>query len=65
MNLPLNPAFQHLNPNRIEPKTFNSNQRAMKCYLKIGFKEVGRRQKARFTDGEHHDDVIMDIMNDE
>lgn len=65
MNLSLGFAFRNLNLNRVELDTFDFNKRAQKCYLKVGFKEVGRRRKARFIDGEYHDDIIMDILKDE
>jgi len=65
VNVILDFAFQTLNLNRVELKTFDFNKRAQKCYLKVGFKEVGRRRKACFIDGQYHDDVIMDILKDE
>ena len=65
MNLNLSFAFRNLNLNRVELDTFDFNIRAQKCYLKVGFKEVGRRRKARFIDGEYRDDIIMDILKDE
>jgi RimJ/RimL family protein N-acetyltransferase len=58
-------AFKTLNLNRVELYTFDFNERAQKCYLNVGFKEVGRRRQARFIDGEYHDEVIMDILKDE
>ncbi len=65
MNLIIGFAFRNLNLNRVELDTFDFNKRAQKCYLKVGFKEVGRRRKARFIDGKYHDDIIMDILKDE
>jgi len=65
MSLLLSFAFRNLNLNRVELDTFDFNKRAQKCYLKVGFKEVGRRRKARFIDGKYHDDIIMDILKDE
>jgi RimJ/RimL family protein N-acetyltransferase len=65
MNLILSFAFRNLNFNRVELHTFDFNKRAQKCYLKVGFKEVGRRRKASFIDGKYHDDIIMDILKDE
>ena len=65
MNLILGFAFRNLNLNRVELDTFDFNERAQKCYLKVGFKEVGRRRKARFIDGQYHDDIIMDILKEE
>jgi RimJ/RimL family protein N-acetyltransferase len=57
--------LSELNLNRVELDTFDFNKRAQKCYLKVGFKEVGIRRKARFIDGEYRDDIIMDILRDE
>jgi len=39
-------AFQTLNLNRVELGVFDFNERAKKCYVKVGFKEVGRQRKA-------------------
>lgn len=64
-NLMLNFAFKILNLNRVELEVFDFNKRAQKCYLKVGFKEVGRKRKARFIDGQYHDSIIMDILKDE
>jgi RimJ/RimL family protein N-acetyltransferase len=65
MNLILSFAFRNLNLRRVELDTFDFNKRAQKCYTKVGFKEVGRRRKARFIDGKYHDDIIMDILREE
>ena len=65
MNLILNFAFRILNLNRVELETFDFNKRAQKCYLEVGFKEVGRRRKACFIDGQYRDDIIMDLLKDE
>jgi RimJ/RimL family protein N-acetyltransferase len=64
-SLVLDFAFRTLNLNRVELETFDFNKRAQKCYLKVGFKEVGRRRKARFIDGQYRDDIIMDILKEE
>lgn len=58
-------AFKNLNLNRVELYRFDFNKRAEKCYANVGFKEVGRRRKARFIDGEYHDDIVMDILKEE
>lgn len=65
MNLILSFAFQNLNLHRVELDTFDFNKRAQKCYLKVGFKEIGRRREAKYIDGEYHDDILMDILKDE
>lgn len=65
MNILLSFAFQNLNLNRVELETFDFNKRAQKCYSKVGFRETGRRRKARFIDGKYHDSIIMDILEEE
>ncbi len=65
MHLVLSFAFQNLNLNRIELGVFDFNKRAHKCYLKVGFKEIGRRRQRRFLDGRYHDEITMDILRDE
>ena len=65
MNLLLSFAFQNLNLNRVELSTFDFNKRAQKCYQKAGFKEIGRKRKARFIDGRYCDEIMMDILKDE
>jgi RimJ/RimL family protein N-acetyltransferase len=64
-NLILDFGFTTLNLERVELFTFDFNKKAQKCYRKVGFKEVGRRRKARFIDGQYRDDIIMDILKDE
>ena len=65
LDLILGFAFRDLNLNRVGLEVFDFNQRAQKCYLKVGFKEAGRKRKARFIDGQYHDSIIMDILREE
>ncbi len=65
LNLILGFAFQDLNLNRVQLEVFDFNKRAQKCYLKVGFKEVGRRRKNRFVHGEYRDSILMDILREE
>lgn len=65
LDLILKFAFQDLNLNRVELEVFDFNTRAYKCYLKVGFKEIGKKRKARFIDGQYHDSIVMDILKDE
>ena len=41
------------------------NERAIACYKKVGFKEIGRRRKGYFLNGKYHDEIFMDILKDE
>jgi len=65
MNLILGFAFRDLNLNRVQLEAFDFNKRAQKCYLKVGFKEVGRKRKTRFIDGKYRDCIVMDILREE
>ncbi|MDH5376426.1 MAG: GNAT family N-acetyltransferase [Candidatus Bathyarchaeota archaeon] len=65
INLVLGFAFRTLNLTRVELEAFDFNERAQKCYLKVGFREVGTKRKARFIDGQYRDVMIMDILRDE
>lgn len=65
INLILGFAFRTLNLYRVELEAFDFNERAQKCYQKVGFREVGKRRKARFIDGQYRDVMIMDILRDE
>ena len=58
-------AFNVLNLNRIELEVLDNNERAMRCYRAVGFKEVGRRRKSRYVNGEFRDEVIMDLLREE
>jgi len=65
MRLLLDFAFKSLNLHRVELNVMDFNERAQRCYRKVGFKEVGRKRQARFIDGKYHDAVLMDVLRDE
>ncbi|MCW4051858.1 MAG: GNAT family N-acetyltransferase [Candidatus Bathyarchaeota archaeon] len=62
LNLLLSFAFQDLNLRRLGLEVFDFNKRAYKCYLKVGFKEMGRKREGRFIDGEYRDCLLMDML---
>jgi RimJ/RimL family protein N-acetyltransferase len=43
-------------------KVFSFNERAINCYKKVGFKEIGRRRQSYYLKGQFHDEVYMDIL---
>ena len=43
-------------------KHFAFNAAGAACYRKVGFKEIGRRRKARYWGGAWHDVVYMDLL---
>lgn len=58
-------GFNLLNLHNIMLGVFAFNQRAIKSYSRIGFKEIGRRREARIIAGKKYDVVFMDILEDE
>lgn len=65
LKLLLDYGFNLLNLYNIMLKVYSYNKRAIKCYKKIGFNEIGRRRKARVIGGEKYDEVFMDILSEE
>ncbi|WMJ76060.1 MULTISPECIES: GNAT family N-acetyltransferase [unclassified Sedimentibacter] len=58
-------GFDYLNLNNIMLKVFSFNERAISCYKKVGFKEIGRRRESYYLKGKFYDDVYMDILKKE
>ncbi len=58
-------GFNLLNLNNIMLRVFSFNQRALQCYRKCGFKEIGIRRKARIIGRKEHDILYMDILSEE
>jgi aminoglycoside 6'-N-acetyltransferase len=43
-----------------------ANERAIRCYQKLGFRPVGiMRQYERGNDGRFHDGLLMDLLRDD
>jgi len=65
VKLLLNYGFNLLNLHNILLKVFSYNERAIKCYKKVGFKEIGRRRESREIASQKYDEVYMDILSSE
>jgi len=65
LNLLLDYSFNYLNINNIMLKVFSFNERAINCYKKVGFKEIGRRRQSYYLKGIFYDEVYMDILKEE
>jgi RimJ/RimL family protein N-acetyltransferase len=65
MRLLLDYAFNLLNLNSIMLGTFSFNERAINCYKKVGFKEIGRRRQFRIIGDKKFDLILMDILAEE
>ena len=44
---------------------FKNNERALHLYRKMGFKEVGVREKQFYMDGTYYDEVLMELWIDD
>lgn len=65
MKVLINFLFQHTNINRIQLATYSFNERAIKSYLKCGFKEEGRLRQRVFRHGKYHDEVLMGLLRED
>lgn len=65
INLILEFAFRYMNLKNINLSVYDYNERAIKCYKKVGFKEYGRRRKSIFMNGKYYDRIFMDILDEE
>lgn len=58
-------GFHLLNLHNIMLGVFAFNQPALRCYQKLGFKEIGRRREARLLGGKRYDLIFMDLLASE
>ncbi len=58
--------FVDLRHHRLEIDPAADNERAIRCYQKVGFRPVGiRRRSERGADGDWHDSLLMDMLAEE
>lgn len=65
INLILEYGFKYLNLHSIYLSLLAINERAHKCYLKCGFKDIGYKREAIFLNGKYYDRLYMDILENE
>jgi RimJ/RimL family protein N-acetyltransferase len=58
-------AFGELGLQRVNLAVLEDNERAIRCYRRCGFRNVGRVHAAAIVDGEPLDDLVMAIEADE
>ena len=58
-------AFREMNLHRVYLSVYDYNERAIRCYEKCGFRHEGRLRKARFSDGQYRDELMMGILRQE
>ena len=65
LKLLLDYGFNYLNLHSIMLAVMSFNERAIACYKKVGFKEIGRRRQSYYLNGKYYDSVYMDILKEE
>jgi ribosomal-protein-alanine N-acetyltransferase len=58
-------AFRELRLEQLTLAVLVFNERAIRCYRRCGFREIGRVQEAAVIDGEPFDDILMAVTADE
>jgi len=53
------------NKRKIILSCFSTNQRALKLYKKLGFKEIGVRKNQFFMNAQYYDEVLMEIFTED
>lgn len=61
----LDHAFASLNLNRVYLRVFETNQRAIHAYKKIGFVTEGQLREADYREGKYLDVLIMSVLKKE
>jgi RimJ/RimL family protein N-acetyltransferase len=65
LTLLLDYGFKALNLHNIALRVYSFNERAIKCYNKIGFKIIGRIREALLRGKERYDIIFLDILHNE
>lgn len=55
-------GFEYLNMRNIMLRVFEFNERAIRCYKKVGFKEIGRRRQGIELERKTFDIIFMDLL---
>ncbi|MBN2354393.1 MAG: GNAT family N-acetyltransferase [Spirochaetales bacterium] len=58
-------AFDYLNIRNIMLRVFEFNERAIKCYQKVGFKIIGKRRRAIEIERKVYDIIYMDLLSED
>lgn len=55
-------CFNNLNLHKVSVRVFVSNQRAVRCYEKAGFKREGLLKEHHFSNGKYEDVILMGMI---
>ena len=65
MRWALNWSFTTANLHRVQLEAYDWNQKALRAYKSVGFREEGRLRQAIWRDGRWWDELIFGILRDE
>ncbi len=65
MRLLVDYAFTALGLHSVMLWTYEYNPAAIRCYKKVGFREMGRRRESRWFQGRFWDEIAMDLLASE
>lgn len=65
LTLVLDWIFSEQNMNRISLETYATNERAIRFFEKLGFKQEGVIREAVYVDGEYHNILSLGLLNKE
>jgi RimJ/RimL family protein N-acetyltransferase len=65
LSLLIDYGLKALNFHNIMLRVYEYNKSAIRCYEKIGFKQIGKRRKALYRNLEKHDIIFMDLLQGE
>ena len=65
INLILEYGFRYINLHNINLSVNSYNERAIKCYEKVGFKKSGFRREAVFNNGKYYDQLFYDYLDND
>ena len=55
-------GFDHVNLHRVTLEVNADNEKAIRAYTKVGFREEGRTRESMFVHGERMDTVVMGLL---
>lgn len=58
-------AFRSLNLHKVHLRVHATNERAIKCYARLGFRQEGRLREHAFVEGRYVDALLMGLLRAE
>jgi RimJ/RimL family protein N-acetyltransferase len=57
--------FDHLNLHRVQLDTWSGNERAIRSFARLGFRQEGRLREAVWGPGRYFDSIVMGLLRSE